>query len=146
MKKVNFKKLVEEKINWLAFQYLKNKINSKGKEINYGQHLTLQSYLKPNNILTLTEQRNLFKYRVRANSLNYNMAGNGDIDLCKCGDQITNRHLYDCRSFNGNSNDNSINYDKIFNGTLMEQKKIVNILTRNTEIFEKWKHPPGSSD
>ena len=30
------------------------------------------------------------------NKLNYNYPGNKQAELCKCGTEMTNEHLYDC--------------------------------------------------
>ena len=70
--------MVESKIKVAAFIYLKSKIKSKGKEINYGDQLTCQNYLLPNTILTLKEQKSIFAYRRRSNKLKYNYPGNNE--------------------------------------------------------------------
>ena len=53
MKKTKYTRIVESKIRIAAFDYLKAKIKSKGKEINYGDNLKCQNYLLPNQILTV---------------------------------------------------------------------------------------------
>ena len=47
MSKRKYHELVEANIKMAAFQYLKGKIKSKGKEINYGEQLVCQNYLNP---------------------------------------------------------------------------------------------------
>ena len=42
----------------------------------------LQDHLRPNYILTLSEQRAIFSYQVRSNPLQYNNPGSGDLEFC----------------------------------------------------------------
>ena len=105
----------------------------------------MQSYLKPNNILTLEEQRNIFSYRVRANNLNYNMPSNKVTQLCLCGEELNNSNLYTCDKLNENSKSNNQSYSDIFNGTIHAQKRIVNILMKNLMKIERIS-TPGTSD
>ena len=81
----------------MAYQYLLSKIKSKGKEINYRNNLKCQEYLLPNNILALQEQRAIFSYRARMNNLKYNYSGTNILETCKCGSDMTNIYLYECR-------------------------------------------------
>ena len=57
-----FKKIVDAKVRKVAFGYLLSKIKSKGKEINFGSKLQCQSYLIPNSLLTLQDQRAIFSF------------------------------------------------------------------------------------
>ena len=75
MKQNAFKKIVNSKVREVAFKYLLTKIKSKGKEIMFGKKLQCQSYLCPNVLLTLQEQRDIFSYRSRMNQLEYNFQG-----------------------------------------------------------------------
>ena len=135
MNKTIYVNIVESKIKIAAFRYLKNKIKSKGKEINYGDQLFCQNYLSPNNILTFDDQKLIFAYRSRMNKLSYNYPGNKIVELCQCGVQMTNEHLYYCIVLNeGISNQDK--YEKIFNGNISEQISIFrrfehNLKTRN---------------
>ena len=52
--------VVDSKVKKIAVQYLKSKMKSKGKEIQYGNNLMCQGYLLPNSFLTLQEQRAIF--------------------------------------------------------------------------------------
>ena len=54
-----FKKIVDKKVKSAALKYLISKLNSKGKEKKFSEHLECQGYLLPNNILTVHEQRKL---------------------------------------------------------------------------------------
>ena len=106
----------------------------------------MQDYLRPNDILTLAEQRALFSYRVRANHLQYNTPGSGEKEFCICKEHLTNIHLYSCLILNDSSIHEIPQYDEIFNGTLIQKKTIINILTRNMKKIEEFRNTPGTSD
>ena len=142
MKQSTFEALVDRQIKKSAFTYLKSQIKSKGKEIDYGNTLSLQDYLRPNQILTLAEQRSLLSYRVRSNHLQYNTPGTGEIELCACNEQLKNEHLYFCTLLNKENNLKKPQYNRIFNGTLREQKEIIHILIENMKTLEKIKETP----
>ena len=146
MKLSNYEGIVNKNIKICAFNYLKSQIRSKGSEIDYGEFLTLQDYLRPNDILTLAEQRALFSYRVRANELQYNTPGSGEKEFCICQEHLTNDHLYSCPVLNDTYTQEVPQYDAIFNGTLKQKKVIINILTKNMNKIKKAKEPPGTSD
>ena len=76
MKKTKYLNIVQSKIRIAAFEYLKTKIKSKGKEINYGDQISCQNYLLPNQVLTFDDQKLKFAYRSRMNKLHYNYPGN----------------------------------------------------------------------
>ena len=44
----------------------------------------LQDYLRPNDVLTLNEQRAIFRYRTRSNPLKYNTPGSLDLEFYVC--------------------------------------------------------------
>ena len=136
MSKGRFMNMVENKINLMAFNYLKQNIKIKGSEINYGEYLTCQQYLLPNNILSIDDQREIFAYRTRMNNLKYNFSNNSESQYCLCKHQIlTNQHLFNCEYLNNEKSKINLEYDRIFNGTLMEQKAILNIIRKNMRIL-----------
>jgi hypothetical protein len=132
MKIQHFMNIVSKKTKHYAFQYLLEKIKSKGKEIEYGSELKCQTYLLPNGILTWEEQVEIFSYRSRMNSLKYNFGGE---DICLCGTFLNNEHLYSCKTLNREKRPR-LEYSNIFNGTIIEQKEIVQILKRNMEEYQ----------
>ena len=146
MKKRTFRNIVNKQVNESSFRYLLSQIKSKGKEINYSKELKCQEYLKPNSILTLKEQLNIFSYRSRMNKLEYNYPGNKKTDICPCGIMMTNQHLYECKLLN--SVDKKVHFNKIFDGRLTEMQYIVKILEENMKKFEltqaqnpsSWRH------
>ena len=117
-----------------SLEYLLSKIKSKGKEIMYGSTLKCQGYLMPNSILTLEEQLSIFSYRSRMNNHQYNFPGNKLIEICPCGTEMTNQHLYECLRLN--SMEKRVSYNKLFEGRLAEMKYIVKILEENKIKFE----------
>ena len=137
MKIQKYQNIVDSKIKIAAFIYLKSKIKSKGKEIIYGHQLTRQNYLLPNTILTFKEQKSIFSFRSRSNKLTYNYPGNKEKELCECGVNITNEHLYNCLMLNQGKIVED-NYEQIFNGTLSEQKQVLNILEQNMNKHEDY--------
>ena len=135
MKKSKYINIVESKIRSAAFIYLKKNVRSKGKEINYGEKLECQKYLLPNKIITFKEQKLLFAYRSRMNNLNYNYQGNRKTQLCKCGQEMVNEHLYYCSVLNEGQIIQD-KYEQIFNGNIKEQKQILDILEQNIKKYE----------
>ena len=135
-KNVAFKKLVDSKVKKVTVQYLKSKIKSKGKEIQYGNSLMCQGYLLPNSFLTLQEQRTIFAYRSRMNNLKYNYSGTNILEKCQCGKDMTNPHLYECIMLN--ESERTVKYSRIFNGRICEMKYIIDIQLKNQNIHERF--------
>ena len=104
---------------------------SKGKEIDYGNELKCQQYLLPNRVLTWDEQVDIFAYRSRMNDLKCNFGGE---NICICGNFLDNEHLFICEALNKKTQ-RSTEYKNMFNGTIKEQKDIVQILKTNMKIF-----------
>ena len=117
MKIQQYQNIVDSKKKTAAFIYLKSQIKSKGKEFIYGDQLTCQNYWLPNTILTFKELKSIFSFRSRSNQLTYNYPGNKENELCECGVDITNEHLYNCQFLNQGKIVED-NYEQIFNGTL----------------------------
>ena len=59
------------------------------------------------------------------------------IKHCRCGTAITKEHSYLCFELNQGI-DHEVQYDSLFNGTLSEQKIIINILNENMIKHEKF--------
>ena len=112
---------------------------SKGKEINYGEKLEFQKYLLPNKIKTFEEQKLLFAYRSSMKNLNYIYQGNRETQLCQCGQEMVNEHLYYCSVLNEGQIIQD-KYEQIFNGNIKEQKQILDILEKKT--IRNMNYPP----
>ena len=83
MKKREFMKRVDLNLNTHAFQYLKKKIKSKGKEIN-NDIWYCQDYLLPNDLLTYNDQVTIFSYRSRMNKIYMNFKNDYNFDNFTC--------------------------------------------------------------
>ena len=68
------------------------------------------------------------------NNLQYNVPGNKLIEICPCGIEMTNQHLYECLRLNSMAK--RVSYNKLFEGRLAEMKYIVKILEENKRKFE----------
>ena len=137
MKKSHYEKIVNRKINTEAFIYLKSKIKSKGSSIKYGTNLEMQSYLKPNRVLTFQEQIEIFSYRSKMNEISCNFRDlKKEEELCICKSTMNNTHLYHCKVIN-NGKDPKHNYEDLLNGTLHQQKYVLKIMKKNLEYFRK---------
>ena len=134
MKKIHYEKLVRDKVKEEAFQYLKNKIKSKGSFIDYGKQLEMQAYLKPNRVLTFQEQIDIFSYRSEMNELSLKYLQENDI--CACTKELNNIHLFECTLLN-NKKGHELKYEDILNRTFHQQKNILNILKNNLATYRK---------
>ena len=63
---------------------------------NYGASLSLQPYMSPNSILTVSEQEEIFSYQCHMNDLKYNFPGIKFQEKCICENILTNKHLFYC--------------------------------------------------
>ena len=94
LKKNKFRKLLQESIRKKALQYLVEKQGRKGKEIKY-LSLKMAEYLLPNSeILTISEQRNIFAIRNRMILIENNFPNKFSKDPCKCGQEENQEHIY----------------------------------------------------
>ena len=100
MKKSKFEKIVTEKLKAEAFNYLKNKVKSKGPKINYWERLEMQNYLKPNYVLTFQEQVKIFSFRSEMNEISLNYQEHKANKTCICKIDSNNQHLYECIFWN----------------------------------------------
>ena len=67
------------------------------------------------------------------NKLKYNFGGE---DICICGLNLENEHLLSCGILN-NGTPRNISYNDIFNGSIKQQKDIIQILIKNMNKFEE---------
>ena len=70
------------------------------------------------------------------NKISHNFQGNNIEDNCKCGQELTNIHLYECTILN-NSN-KTAEFLKLFDGRLCEMKYIAGILEQNMKEHKKF--------
>ena len=70
------------------------------------------------------------------NEFNFNFKGLKDKKLCVCTNQLNNPHIFQCRILNY-FKDHELKYQDILNGTLHQQKKILNIMEKNLANYIK---------
>ena len=106
MKREEFKKLVHEKVKREAYDYLtkKQKAGRKGQYIKYSEGFTMADYLLPNNLLTVSDQKEIFSLRTRMNDLPNNF---GKDERCEteCVGKMTNEHILECTILNKGQNE-----------------------------------------
>ena len=139
LKKTEFKNIITVAINKSAMAYLKGKIKTKGKEILYSKYPEIQDYLLPYDSLSLELKKKMFKFCTRMNIIPANFSSTNLDLMCESpyNEIITNEHIYECKILNQKEkHENEIEYKKIFNGTIIEKIKVMNIMN---EKYEKWK-------
>ena len=95
--------------------------------------IQIQKYLQPNSIQMIKEEAQLiFKSRCRVTNIKVNLKGNYDTLECgACGNYEENqKHIIFCEELNENKDVETINYEKLFNGTVEEKVKLQNILKK----------------
>ena len=128
MNTFKFRKLVSERIKKNAFNYLLNKQRNKGGEIEY-KEFQMAEYLLPNEtIKSIEDQRYLFAIRNKMIEIPVNF---GKDEKCICGEKEKMSHIYYC--YGG---EKEIHYEKVYNGKLIEQEKILNSFRDNMKIRE----------
>ena len=137
IKKNQYEKIVNEKVKAEAFQYLKKKIKSKGSSIKYGDRLEMQDYMKPNKVLTFADQIELFSYRSDMNDVNLKFKNIEEYKKCVCNEDLNNIHLFQCNILNNDECGKTYTYEELLNGTLHQQKDLLNIMKKNLESLRK---------
>jgi hypothetical protein len=138
MSKTKFSNMVKSKIKLNALKYLKEKQKSKGSEICYID-IEMADYLLPENkMLTIDEKQQLFAVRNRMTEITSNFPKPGVKPTCLCGAEENMKHIFNCKMFNEESEE----YENIFNGSLTQQIKIFNkfqnkMKTREIKMNEK---------
>ena len=87
----------------------------------------------PNNQnISIECQQYLFAIRNRMINIPANFGGESK---CICGQKEENKHIYTCNRINEEKD--KIEFEKVFNGTLTEQVKILERFRKNMKIREK---------
>ena len=130
-----FKNILKKKIKEKALTYLMNKIRKKGKEINY-KELSMAEYLLPENRnLSIVEKQKIFEMQNKMTNIPSNFSKSDEKHDCFCGSKETMNHIYYCRILN-NGEEQMLEYDKIYNGKVSEQKDILKIFGRKSQFFK----------
>ena len=129
MAKDSFINLIKARIAEMAFKYLIDKRRSKGKEIHY-EKLEMADYLMPyNSKLSIEDKRKLFSIRNRMTEIGNNF---GQKENCiNCQKNENSEHIYSCKFLN--KQENEIPYERIYNGNITEQIKVMKIFEQNME-------------
>ena len=136
MSKRKFRNMLKLKVKQTAFQYLKEKQGSKGKENVYNE-LCMAEYLLPhNNKLTIVEKQNLFKVKNRMVWIPANFPKPNTEYKCICGQKEDMTHVYNCKILN-NGLEPKLEYQKIYRGTISEQIEVFRKFESNMEKREK---------
>ena len=129
MPTIQYKKSIREKCKNLALEYLLKKRGSKGKEIIYKEIQTAE-YLLPNEELNIDEQRTIFAIRNRMIDIPANFVSSEQNNTkCICKEIENLKHIYECKYLNKEIV--KVEFNKIYNGTIKEQKKIAMRIEQN---------------
>ena len=128
MQTSKFKKLLKQQITEEAFNYLMINRKVKGSQIKYSK-LQTGDYIMPNKIITCIEDKKLI-FNIRNELL---FPSFGEPKICKCKNKLNTLHLYECKILN--SEEKSINFDRIFDGNLKEIKFIISRIKHNLQQF-----------
>ena len=133
-----FKRLLKTKIKEKALIYLLSKVRSKGKENKY-KDLSMAEYLLPENrILSIEEKQRLFEVKHRMTKIPSNFPKTDETNECYCGGEENMEHIYNCEVLKEGKNE-TMKYEKIYNGTLKEQIEVFRQFERNMKTREKLK-------
>ena len=107
-----------------CFHYLMGKRGKKGMEIEYSS-IRMAEYLLPNDVLSISEQRYVFSIRNRMVKIENNFPGNmNDKSTCLCGQIEDMKHIYSCKIYNTENENEDENFEKIFENDVRKVKKI----------------------
>ena len=133
-----FKNIIKIKIKEKAFSYLTKKIRNKGKEIDY-QELSMEEYLLPENrTLSIIEKQKLFEMKNKMTNIPSNFSKSNMKYECYCGNEENMKQIFYCKSLS-DGKEQKIEYEKIYNGTVTEQREILSIFERNMKKREELK-------
>ena len=106
------------------------KRGSKGKELIYNEIQTAE-YLLPND-----ELRTIFSIRIRMINIPSNFVSKeNNFYKCICNEKEDMKHLYECNYLNRENIE--VQFERIYYGTIREQKVIVKRITRNNRNYSK---------
>ena len=135
MSKVKFNKLLKQRIRKNAYKYLTEKKRTKGKEISYSR-IKMAEYLLPENDLTIEQKRRIFAVRNKMVDIPNHFSSSKNNTLCVCGEKETLSHIYDCEILNETKRE-TLPYEKIYDGNVFEQTKILYKIEENLQVREK---------
>ena len=133
MTKSRFKSLIIKQIKTESLKYLLHIRKTKGSQIEY-KSLQMSDYLLPNIYITNIEDRQML-FGIRNDMFIYKEGFFvNKSDKCLCGELENIKHIYSCEKL-----DNSeliYPYNRIYNGTISEQKYIITRIKSNLQQRE----------
>ena len=104
--------------------------------------IKMQKYLQANQTNIRKEEAQLiFKLRCKVTEVKVNLKGSYDFLECgACGlEEESQKHIIQCEKLNQTKTKEEINYDKLFDGTVVEKLKIAKAFQKNLKILDKIK-------
>ena len=83
----------------------------------------------------------IFKLRCKVTEVKVNLKGSYDYLECgACGlEEESQKHIIQCEKLNQIKRTEEINYDKLFDGTVLEKLKIAKVFKENLKILDQIK-------
>ena len=128
----SFKKILNEKIQSAAYEYLLTKQGSKGSEVKHTE-LKMSLYLSPiSRELSTNDKCKVFEMRNKMTRIPANFSSRITKNVCFCGNNESMEHVYTCKMLNCDIP--STEYEYIYSDNL---KKIYEVYTRFDENMNK---------
>ena len=106
------------------------------QEISYSR-IEMAEYLLSDNELTIEQKRRIFAVRNKMVDIPNHFSSSKNYTLCICGEKETLSHIYDCEILNETKRE-TLPYEKIYDGNVFEQTKILYKMEENLEIREEY--------
>merc|ERR1712121_549912 len=106
----------------------------------------MAEYLLPFNKQSIEEKREMFAVKNSMVNIAANFSSKSEFK-CECGDKEDMKHIYECRIYNNENPE--VQYEKIYNGNLNEQKLVFKKFQENMEkrrIMKEISYPCDQSD
>ena len=134
MKKMKFKKLLNNKLREVAKDYLIRKKSTHSKLLGMNNSYKLQGYISSSNLSVEIKQL-LYKFRTRMVSVKSNFKSQFGQDLtCRfCTEEETQSHLLSCNEIIQGVDTSEVVYEHIF-GSTDEQEKVAQVLSKIMKI------------
>ena len=111
----------------------------------------MSEYLKPNNLLEISDQRKIFEIRNKMTNIPANFSSKSENETkCVCGKIENMEHIYNCISLN--ETETKVNYLRIFEGNINKIRSILKRFEQNMSIRNKQRNhviqicDPSTSD
>ena len=143
MKKASFMGQIKQKILMKTLEKFQKEKESHSKVRKIEHHaIKIQKYLQPNQIKMSKEEAQLiFELRCRVTEAKINLRGKYDnLECGACGlKEERQQHIMKCKVLNKNKEEEDIDYEKLYNGTVKEKLKIAHKFEEHFSILERMK-------